>query len=77
MKLSVRFLVALGFILFAVCFISSMSVAEIQTQAMPLAVIPEPIYESPTVVEGQDVIHDFVIQNQGTAVLKVERVKTG
>ncbi len=77
MKLLGRYLLGVCFIVFAVCFISSIAGADIQTEAMPLAGIPEPTYESPTVVEGQNVIHDFVIQNQGTAVLKVERVKTG
>lgn len=77
MKLLERYLSGVCFIVFAVCFISSIAGAEIQTEAMPLAVIPEPTYESPTVAEGQDVIHDFIIQNQGAAILKVERVKTG
>lgn len=59
------------------CFVSTLCGAEIQTQSMPLAVLTETAYEFPTVMDGQEVIHDFIIQNQGTAVLKVERVKTG
>ena len=29
------------------------------------------------VLDGTNVVHDFVIQNKGTATLKVDRVKTG
>ena len=42
----------------------------------PSAYLPTARYEFPPVVEGQDVSHDFVIQNKGAATLEVQRVKT-
>ena len=38
---------------------------------------PQTRYEFSPVLDGSRVVHDFVIQNKGTATLKVERVKTG
>ena len=66
------------FIVILVCYCFPMVAnAEIQTEKQPLAVIPAPAFLSEPVVEGKDVVHDFIIQNQGTDVLKVEQVKTG
>ena len=48
-----------------------------QDQAKPAAFFPETRYEFSEVLDGTKVVHDFVIQNKGTATLKVERVKTG
>lgn len=42
----------------------------------PLAVLPAPVYKFDSVVEGQDVTHAFIVQNKGSAPLKIERVKT-
>ena len=43
---------------------------------LPVAHFPAARYEFSPVVEGQEVSHDFVIQNKGTATLEVQRVKT-
>ena len=48
-----------------------------QDQSAPSAVFPETSYEFSGVLDGAKVVHEFVIQNKGTATLKVERVKTG
>jgi hypothetical protein len=48
-----------------------------QDQSTPSAVFPETSYEFLPVLDGAKVVHEFVIQNKGTAPLKVERVKTG
>ena len=45
--------------------------------ASPVAVLPEPGYEFKPVPEGIDVLHDYLIQNKGTATLNIEKVKTG
>jgi outer membrane protein OmpA-like peptidoglycan-associated protein len=42
----------------------------------PLAVLPAPVYQFDLVVEGQEVVHAFVVQNKGAAPLKIQRVKT-
>jgi len=43
----------------------------------PSAVFPEPGFEFDAVFEGIEVVHDFVIQNKGTATLDVKKVSGG
>ena len=43
----------------------------------PLAVALEPIYNFDPVLDGEEVVHDFVIQNRGTAELQIHKVQTG
>ena len=43
---------------------------------LPVANLPATRYEFDPVLEGQEVTHDFVIQNKGDAPLKVQKVKT-
>jgi hypothetical protein len=38
--------------------------------------VPEPAFQFDSVVSGQDVNHDYLLQNRGTAPLKISRVKT-
>lgn len=42
----------------------------------PLAVLPAAVYKFDPVVEGQEVAHAFIVQNKGSAPLKIHRVKT-
>ncbi|MBU0990932.1 MAG: DUF1573 domain-containing protein [Proteobacteria bacterium] len=44
---------------------------------MPLAFAVEPEFEFQPVVAGKEVLHDFIIRNKGTDVLKIEKVKPG
>jgi hypothetical protein len=48
-----------------------------QDQPGPSAFFPEATYEFTPVLDGSKVVHEFVIQNKGTAALTVEKVKTG
>ena len=65
------FLIALLLTLYAaVCFGA-------QEQSSPSVAFPETSYEFSPVLDGAKVVHEFVIQNKGTAPLKVEKVKTG
>ena len=43
----------------------------------PTAVVPSETYAFEQVVEGVDVLHDFVIQNKGTAELEIKKVQPG
>ncbi len=43
----------------------------------PSAFIPMNKFEFEPVIEGAEVIHDFIIQNKGTGVLNIDKVKTG
>lgn len=65
---------ALGIVLMvaAACFGSAGGASE-----APLAVALEPIFQFKPVVDGEEVVHDFVIQNRGTAELEIQRVQTG
>lgn len=38
--------------------------------------VPEPAFHFEQVVSGQDVNHDYLLQNRGTAPLIISRVKT-
>lgn len=65
-------IVGLAFMIFA----GGLPAAEPQTAAAPSAFVPQPQYEFAPVIDGQDVAHDFIIQNKGNAPLTIERVKT-
>ncbi|MDQ1334205.1 MAG: hypothetical protein QG552_1155 [Thermodesulfobacteriota bacterium] len=61
--------------LFVIMMLSSGALAE--TEGTTLVFFPEPAYTFDAVFEGVLVPHDFVIQNNGTAVLNVNRVEGG
>jgi len=50
--------------------------AEETIQEGPSAFVPVHSYNFAQVVDGTEITHDFIIQNKGTAPLKIERVKT-
>ena len=43
---------------------------------LPLAYLPSASFEFEPVVEGKEVVHDFVIQNKGAGDLKIQNVRT-
>ena len=43
----------------------------------PVAVVPSPNFVSKPVVEGNSIVHEYVIKNIGTETLKISRVRTG
>jgi hypothetical protein len=59
------------------CFNSSAFGASQQTPPSPSPFVPESRYTFPTVLDGVEVTHDFIIQNKGDAELMIEKVKTG
>ena len=74
MKLKVMLMAAIVFIALPVLCIFAQDSAE---QSLPQAFFAETRYEFEPVIDGQEVVHDFIIQNKGSAVLHVQRVKTG
>ena len=48
-----------------------------QTSPSPSIFVPESRYTFPTVIDGSEVTHDFIVQNKGDAPLVIEKVKTG
>ena len=48
-----------------------------EKEATASVFFPESQYEFSPVLDGTQVVHDFVVQNKGNATLTVDRVKTG
>ncbi len=42
----------------------------------PSAYFPERYYKFKQVVDGTEIIHDFILQNKGDATLKINKVTT-
>ena len=42
----------------------------------PVIYAPETTFTHPSVIEGDAIVHDYIIQNRGTAELKIEEVRT-
>jgi len=51
--------------------------ADAPAQTGPAAVLAQPEHHFGTVVEGETVTHEFVLQNKGGAVLAIENLKSG
>ncbi len=69
-----------AFFLFAVCLIFSAANSfgkDAPPSDQPKIEIPEPTYKFEQVLEGTEVLHDFVVQNKGTAELIIKKVKPG
>ncbi len=50
--------------------------AKDKTPTSPSALIAKPLYEFEPVVDGTQVMHDYVIQNKGAKTLEIQKVKT-
>jgi len=48
-----------------------------QAHPSPSIIIPESRYTFQPVLDGTEIIHDFVIQNKGAGPLEIEKVRTG
>jgi hypothetical protein len=75
MKFKTFFFPALAF--FILFFETGSFGAENKTLNSPSAFVPESRYVFTPVLDGTEITHDFIIQNRGTAVLNIEKVKTG
>lgn len=47
------------------------------TEQQPIAFFPEKSFVFDEVLDGVEVTHEYIVQNKGTGVLKIERVRTG
>ena len=45
--------------------------------APPVLVAAEPLFEFGRVLEGTEVVHDFLIENRGAGDLHIDQVRTG
>ena len=75
MRLKILLAVAFTFCIF---FLATGSLGiEKTTLNSPSAFLPERNYTFAPVVDGTEIMHDFIMQNKGTAPLKIAKVKTG
>ena len=44
---------------------------------LPIAVISETEYRFKSILEGDDIVHDFILQNAGDTFLFIKNVRTG
>jgi hypothetical protein len=49
----------------------------INTLNVQPVIVSESLYKFDPVLEGTEITHDFIVQNKGTAPLKIETVRTG
>ncbi len=75
MKLKTFFVLA--FSLCILFFATGSFCTENKANETPSVFFPEKRYMFAPVLDGSEVIHDYVVQNKGAATLKIERVKTG
>lgn len=54
---------------------AALAAAESADAAKPKAVVAQPVHEAGVVPTGQQIVHDFVIENQGDAVLEITDVR--
>ena len=74
MKLSRPFLIVI-----ATCMLFSAAVsfgADQKNSKSPFAYFPERNYTFKQVVDGTEIMHDFILQNKGDATLKINQVIT-
>ena len=64
-------------LLFVFCLTVMAFGAQDKVKGSPSVAFPESGYEFDAVFEGIDIVHDFVIQNKGTATLDVKKVSGG
>lgn len=72
-----KFKMMLAFILVLLLPQAGLSAEPAREGAKPSAIVPESTYEFDEVVDGSQVIHDFIIQNKGDAPLDITKVKPG
>lgn len=44
---------------------------------LPAVVVPSPVYRFEPVIEGAEIVHEFVVRNTGSAPLEIQAVETG
>lgn len=50
---------------------------EKNTLDVPPVLVPETRYKFGPILEGTKITHDFIVQNKGPDLLKIEKVRTG
>lgn len=63
--------------LFGIIYFASICAGEETADCFPSAFLREQTYAFESVVEGSEVIHNFILQNKGNETLFIENVKAG
>lgn len=63
-------------VIIAICFFSILSSAH-ATEKKPVAVVEKDSFDFGTEFEGVEIIHDYIIKNNGDADLAIRSVKSG
>lgn len=66
-----------GWVIFFVLIPFSVFGQSIDAPGTPSLYVPEPLFQFGSVVSGQEVTHDYIVHNKGTAELRITSVKTG
>jgi len=66
-----------GWVILFVLIPFSLFGQSMDTPGTPSLYVPEPSFQFESVVSGQEVEHDYIVQNKGTAELEITSVKTG
>lgn len=61
---------------YLIIFVTGLCRADQESPGAPVAYFPEKNYMFKPVVEGTEIIHDYIVQNKGSATLLVKKVKT-
>jgi len=65
-------------ILFGTFFLMGTAAAVAKSaDASPAAFLPETIHTFKPVIEGTEVVHDFILRNAGSETLYIENLKSG
>lgn len=64
-------------LIFMVSYISTVQAEDEQLTGSPQLTVKEKTHDFGIAVEGETITHDFVLQNRGTSVLNIIKVKTG
>ncbi len=66
-----------GVVIFLILSVGTLCFGAEEEAKKPFAFAPQAVHEFEPVLDGDEVIHTFVIQNKGNAELEIERVQTG
>lgn len=75
MKFARRFIILIGLLM--LINLTMGFAADKPVKETPIAFFPLDRYNFKSALEGEEIIHDFIIQNKGKATLFIEKVKTG
>lgn len=74
--MKIKPLFAIMVIMGILCWGTTSLGAENEPVTLPSAILPDAQHEFGAVVEGTVVTHDFILQNKGTALLEIKKVRT-